>query len=155
MSKSYLTKEGLKKLKQELDYLLSEGRKESAKGIKAAIDAGGYEDNMLYDIELDKQAQLERRIAEIEEVLRNSSVISESSIDTKYVAVGSTVIVEVEGETDTFRIVGSFEANPIRNLISNESPVGQALLGAKAGDVIEVSTPVVKLKYKVLEIKHD
>ncbi|MEK7594997.1 MAG: transcription elongation factor GreA [Patescibacteria group bacterium] len=154
MSKSYLTKEGLKKLREEHDFLVNKARPQIAQDIKTAIDSGGYEDNTQYDIELEKRDQIEQKIAELEDLLRSSQVIDENE-DSKFVRVGSIVIVEVDGEVDSFKIVGSFEADPVKNLISNESPVGQAILGTKAGDVVEVSTPVVKLKYKILEIKHD
>ena len=156
MSQTYLTKSGLEQLQTEYGILVETGRREAAERIKYAIDQGGYEDNLLYDIELDKQLQLEKRICELEEVLRESKIIEVKKTDRPtFVAIGSSVVVEVEGEKDTFRIVGSFEANPIKSLISNESPVGQAILGGKIGDVVEVTTPVVKLKYKILEIFYE
>ncbi len=157
MGKTYLTKQGLTKLKEEYDDLTTVRRMEAAKRIKQAIELGGYEDNLQYDTELEKQLQLEKRISELEELLRDSDIIDLKKIKDTYdfVSVGALVIVEVEGEKDQFRIVGSYEANPTKGLISNESPVGQALLGSKIGDVVEVTTPVVKLVYKILEIKYE
>ena len=157
MTQTYLTKQGLKELQTEYDLLITQGRVESAEKIKAAIDSGGYEDNVNYDLELEKQHLLEKRISELEDILRDSKIIEtkKNGKDVNSVVIGSFVIVEVEGEKDQFRIVGSIEANPIKKLISNESPVGQALLGAKPGDTVEVNTPVVKLQYKVVDIKND
>lgn len=157
MSKIYLTKQGLKNLKEEYETLTTSGRLIAAQRIKEAIDKGGFDDNAEYDLELEKQSQIEKRIVELEEILREGDVIDEKKGKgkTDFVSIGSVVVVEVEGEKDTFKIVGSVEANPLKSLISNESPAGQALLGAKIGDVVEVTTPVVKLKYKVLEIKYE
>ena len=157
MTQTYLTKQGLKQLQTEYDLLITQGRKESAEKIKSAIDSGGYEDNVQYDLELERQLLLEKRIAELEGILRDGKVIEtkKNGKEVNSVIIGSFVIVEVEGEKDQFRIVGSVEANPIKKLISNESPVGQALLGAKIGETVEVNTPVVKLKYKVVEIKNE
>ena len=157
MSKTYLTKQGLDKLKEEHNKLLSLERVNTAKRIKEALEAGGYLENPAYDMELDKQIQLERRISELEDFLREGTVIEVAEVKGRgdFVTIGALVVVEADGEKDQFRIVGSFEANPIKSLISNESPVGQALLGAKVGDVVEVTTPVVKLKYKLLEIRYD
>ena len=98
-----------------------------------------------------------KKILELEELLKNAELIKKPVKKEEHgkVDVGATVVVEADGEKDEFRIVGSYEANPVKNLISNESPVGQALLGAKIGDVIEVTTPVVKIKYKVLHVKYE
>jgi transcription elongation factor GreA len=156
MSQSFLTKQGYTKLSQELDRLVNTERKAQAERIQEAIAAGGFEDNLVYETELEKQVLMEQRILELEELLKHSTLIDEkTSANPGFVALGAKVVVEVEGEKDHFTIVGSFEANPLNNLISNESPVGQALIGAKIGDIVEVSTPVVKLKYKVLEISYE
>jgi len=157
MSKTYLTKQGLDKLKEEHNKLLSLERVNTAKRIKEALESGGYEENPVYAMELEKQIQLERRISELEDFLREGTVIEVAEVKGRgdFVTIGALVVVEADGEKDQFRIVGSFEANPVKSLISNESPVGQALLGAKVGDVVEVTTPVVKLKYKLLEIRYD
>lgn len=157
MNKNYLTEDALVKLKEEYKYLIETGRKESAEKIKQAIEDGGYEDNAVYDLELEKQALLEKKIVELDELIKNSEIIKDKPAkkNTGLIDVGATVVVESEGEKDEFRIVGSYEANPIKNLISNESPVGQALLGSKVGDLIEVTTPVVKVQYKVLEVKYE
>ncbi len=157
MSQSFLTKQGYTKLSDELNQLVNFERKAQAERIQEAIAAGGFEDNLVYETEVEKQVQLEQRILEIEALLKHSSLIDQktSSTNPGFVAIGASVVVEVEGEKDHFTIVGSYETNPLKGFISNESPVGQALIGAKIGDVVEVSTPVVKLKYKVLEISYE
>lgn len=157
MAKNYLTEEALLKLREELKYLTESGRREAAEKIKQAIEDGGYEDNAVYDLELEKQRLLEKKISELENVVSTAEVIKTNASNTAYghVDLGAVVVVEADGEQDEFRIVGSYEANPIKNLISNESPVGQALLGSKIGDVIEVTTPVVKVKYKVLDVRYE
>ena len=154
MGNTYLTKQGLSKLQEEYSDLIANGRQKAAERIKAAIESGGYEDNIQYDLELEKQTLLERRISELESILSDYKIIDEkkAKIAADFISIGAMVKVECDGEVDKFKIVGSVEANPIKNLISNESPVGQALLGSKVGDVIEVTTPVVKLKYKILEV---
>lgn len=157
MAKNYLTEEALIKLKEEHKYLAESGRKEAAEKIKLAIEDGGYEDNAVYDLELEKQRLLEKKISELENLIATAEIIKpkNSNVPQGHVDLGATVVVEADGEKDEFRIVGSYEANPIKNLISNESPVGRALLGSKIGDIIEVSTPVVKVKYKVLDVRYE
>lgn len=157
MAKNYLTEDALLKLREELKYLTESGRRQAAEKIKQAIEDGGYEDNAVYDLELEKQRLLEKKISELEGVVSTAEVIKPNSaiVQKGHIDLGATVIVEADGEKDEFRIVGSYEANPIKNLISNESPVGQALLGSKVGDVIEVTTPVVKVKYKVLDVRYE
>jgi transcription elongation factor GreA len=148
---NYLTQVGHKKLKEELDHLRNFARVEVAAKIKEARDMGNIEENLVYDAALEEQGYVEGRIAEIEDLLANSIVVEDVKSDT--VVLGSVVIVEFSGRKDTFRIVGSAESDPIKRLISNESPVGKALLGAKIGDVVVVKTPVIVVEYKIVEIK--
>ena len=148
---NYLTQVGYKNLKEELDNLRKFARVEVAAKIKEARDMGDIEENLMYDSAVEEQGYIEGRIAEIEEIISKSVVVEEVKSDT--VILGSLVIVEFSGRKDTFRIVGSAEADPVKRLISNESPVGKALLGAKKGDVVVVTTPVIVVEYKVIDIK--
>jgi transcription elongation factor GreA len=151
-AQNYLTQVGYKNLKEELDNLRNFARAEVAAKIKNARDMGDIEENLMYDAALEEQGYIEGRIAEIEELLSKSVVVEEVKA-TDTVILGALVVVEYSGRKDTFRIVGSAEADPIKRLISNESPVGQALLGAKVGQVVVVKTPVIVVEYKILEIK--
>src|SRR3989344_1215970 len=145
---NYLTQVGYKNLKEELDHLRNFARMEIAAKIKEARDMGDIEENLMYDSALEEQGYVEGRIAEIEDVLLSAVVVEEVKSDA--VALGSLVVVEFSGRKDTFRIVGSAEADPIKRLISNESPVGKALLGARKGDTIVVKTPVIVVEYKIV-----
>ncbi|MBI4091254.1 GreA/GreB family elongation factor [candidate division WWE3 bacterium] len=155
MSKPYLTEQTLKKIKEEYNHLVTAGRQEAARRIRDAIESGGYEDNLRYDGELERQMLLEKKISELEALIKGCLVIEEREEQNSFISIGATVVVELEGEKDEFKIVGSYEADPVKNLISNESPVGQSLLGAKVGDLVEVNTPVIKLSYKILEIRYE
>lgn len=148
----YLTADGLKEAHTELDFLKSNKRAQIADRIQKARDFGDIAENAEYDAALDEQALVENRIAYLEEVLRDAKVITENH-SSDFVVIGSTVKVEMDGEIDEFTIVGKVEANPAKKRISNESPVGQSLLGAKIGEVVEVATPIVRYKCKVLDIK--
>ncbi|SHM84718.1 transcription elongation factor GreA [Caldanaerovirga acetigignens] len=150
-----LTQEGLKKLEEELQYLKSVKRKEVADRIKQAIAFGDLSENSEYDDAKNEQAFIEGKIAMLEEKLRNAKVIDDADISTDMVTLGSKVLVR-DLETDEvieYTIVSSAEANPIEFKISNESPVGKALIGAKKGDVIEINVPAGLVKYKIEEIK--
>lgn len=149
-----LTYEGLKKLEEELEYLKGEKRKEIADRIKQALAFGDISENSEYDEAKNEQAQNEVRIAQLESMLKNASIIDEEEVDTKVVSLGARVkIVDVKSKDEyDYQIVGSAEADPTSNRISNESPVGSALLGHKAGDAVEVEVPGGKIKYKILEI---
>ncbi|MDN5331599.1 MAG: transcription elongation factor GreA [Tepidanaerobacteraceae bacterium] len=150
-----LTQEGLKKLEEELQYLKSVKRKEVADRIKQAIAFGDLSENSEYDDAKNEQAFIEGKIAMLEEKLRNAKVIDDADISTEMVTLGSKVIVR-DLDTDEvieYTIVSSAEANPIEFKISNESPVGKALIGAKKGDVIEINVPAGLVKYKIEEIK--
>lgn len=148
----YVTPKGLKEAQEELDFLKTAKRTEIAERIQRAREFGDVVENSEYDAALDEQALVENRIQYLEEVLKNAKVITESE-KSDFVVIGSTVSVEMEGEIDEFTIVGRVEANPAKKRISNESPVGAALLGAKIGEEVEVATPIVRYKVKVLKIK--
>ena len=138
-----LTPEGFQKLKAEIEELRTTKRREVAERIKEAREFGDISENAEYDHAKNEQAMLEARIAQLEEKLRNASVIDERSIDTGVVSVGSKVRVKDQksGQSMAYQIVGSAEADPTENKLSNESPVGSALLGHKRGDVVSVSVP--------------
>lgn len=153
--KNILTYEGLKKLEDELHNLKVVRRKEVAGKIKEAREQGDLSENAEYDAAKDEQRDIEARIEEIEKILKNAEVVVEEEIDLDKISVGCKVKVfdcEFEEEMD-FKIVGSTEANSLQGKISNESPVGRALLGAKVGDVVSVETQSGVIEYKVLEIQ--
>lgn len=150
--KFILTPEGLTKLKGEYDQLVNVKRSQIIKRIERAREFGDLTENSEYDAAKEEQSLLELRISQLEEVLNKAQIVSPAS-KTDFVTIGSTIVVEVDGEIDEFTIVGTMEADPAKKKISNESPVGAALLGAKMGEVIEVATAIVRAKYKILEIK--
>lgn len=152
-----LTDEGLKKLQAELDELKTVRRKEIAEKIKVALSYGDLSENSEYDDAKNEQAILEARIAEIDAVLKNAKLIDLSTINKELVHVGTKVKVLdcALNEEIVFHIVGSNEADPLNGKISDESPVGKALVGAKAGDEVEVETPAGIDVYKVLELVHE
>lgn len=155
MQKDYiLTEEGLEKLKVELQELKTVRRKEVADRIKQAIDFGDLSENSEYDDAKNEQAFIEGRIQDLENKLRNVSVISKGQQDNNTIEVGSKVtVLDVElEEEEVYRIVGTIEADPMNNLISNESPLGQALVGKHLGDVIHVEAPVGTIAYKIVNI---
>ena len=143
-----LTPEGLEKLKAEIEYLSTEKRREVAERIKEAREFGDISENSEYDDAKNEQAMLEARIASLEDKLRSASVIDASELSADVVRVGSLVTVEDQGARRTleYTIVGSTEANPSQNRLSNESPVGKALLGHKAGDAVSVQLPSGKVR---------
>ena len=136
-----LTPEGLEKLKAEIEELSTTKRREVAERIKEAREFGDISENSEYDDAKNEQMMLEARIAALEEKLRSASVIDASELDKSIVRVGSTVSVKWEGGNATYQIVGSTEADPGAKKLSNESPVGKALVGAKKGDTVEVTLP--------------
>jgi len=155
MAKSIiLTPEGLAKLEQELEYLKVTGRKDIAEKIKIARGFGDLSENAEYDSAKDAQAAMEKRIGEIEEMLKNAKVIDVNDIGTDVVSIMSKVkVLDVEmEEEETYTIVGTTEADPDKNKISDESPIGTALLGKKVGDVVEVATPGGSFELKILDI---
>lgn len=149
---TYLTSQGLEQVKTELNYLQKIKRAQVTERIKNAREFGDLAENSEYDAAMDEQSMVENRIVELEETLRNAKVIAKET-NSEFVVIGSTVKIEMEGEIDEFTIVGRVEANPAKKRISNESPVGSSLLGAKVGEEVDVTTPIIKYKCKVLEIK--
>lgn len=149
-----LTQEGYDNLEKELDYLRTEKRAEVAERIKVALGFGDLSENSEYDEAKTAQAENEAKIADLENKIRYAKIIDESEIDTKTVQVGNTVkVLDMEfDEEETYTIVGSTEVDLSQNRISNESPIGVALLGAKKNAVVEVNAPAGILKYKVLSI---
>ncbi len=149
----FVTEKGLKEAKDELEYSKKVKRAEVTARIQQAREFGDVTENSEYDAAMDEQALMENRIVELEKILKSAKVISVSSTKSDFVIIGSTVAVEMDGEIDEFTIVGRVEADPSKKRISNESPLGQALLGAKTGESVEVTTPIVRYRCKVLEIK--
>ena len=150
-----LTKEGYENLEKELEYLKTEKRTEISERIKVALGFGDLSENSEYDEAKNAQADNEIKIAELENKLRYARIINEDEIDTKTIQVGNKVkIYDMEYEEELeYTIVGSTEVNLAENKISNESPIGKALMGAKKNAVVEAQTPGGVAKYKVLEIK--
>lgn len=149
-----LTPEGHQKLKQELEYLKVTGRQEIAEKIKIARGFGDLSENAEYDAAKDAQAAMEKRIGELEEMLKNAQVVDVSDVGTDVVSILSKVKVydlDME-EEEVYTIVGTTEADPDKNKISDESPIGTALLGKKVGDVVEVQTPGGAFELKIMEI---
>lgn len=150
-----LSVEGLKKLEDELEQLKTVKRREVAERIKQAIEFGDISENSEYEDAKNAQAFIEGRILTLEKMLRNAKVIDDMDIHTDVVSVGSTVLLkDLEfGDEVEYTIVGSAEADPFKNKISNESPVGKAILGQQNGGVVEVSVPAGVLKYEILNIR--
>ena len=151
-----LTKEGYEKLKQEIEFLSTEKRREVAERIRVAREFGDIAENSEYDDAKNEQALVEHRIATLEERLLSARVIEKKDIAKDVVSVGSHVKLRDMGANKTFeyRIVGSAEANPAEQKLSNESPVGKAILGHKKGETVEVTTPRGSVvKFKIMEIK--
>ena len=149
-----VSSEGLKKLQEELEYLKTTKRKEVAEAIKVARGFGDLSENSEYDEAKNEQGLVEARIAEIESMLKNVKVIDESNIATDKVNVGNRVKVfdETFKEEIEYTIVGSSEANPMESKISDESPIGKALIGAEIGETVKAETPGGETVMKVLEI---
>jgi transcription elongation factor GreA len=150
-----LTPEGFKKLTREIEFLSTEKRREVADRIRVAREFGDIAENAEYDDAKNEQALLEHRIATLEERLRNARVIEKKDIAKDVVSVGSKVrLRDLDAkQTVEYRIVGSAEADPAENKLSNESPVGKAIIGKKKGETVEVSAPRGSMKFKILEIK--
>ena len=150
-----LTQEGHDKLEKELEYLRTDKRAEIAERIKVALGFGDLSENSEYDEAKNAQAENENKIAELENKIRHAKIIDESEIDTKTVQIGNTVkLYDLEFDEEVeYTIVGSTEVNIAENKISNESPLGKALIGAKKGSTIEVKAPDGNIEYKILSIK--
>ena len=149
-----LTQEGFDKIEKELEYLRTEKRSEIADRIKVALGFGDLSENSEYDEAKNAQAENEAKIAELENKVRYAKIIDEKDIDTKTVQVGNTVkVLDMEfNEEESYTIVGSTEVDLAQNKISNESPIGEALMGAKKGQVVEAQAPAGVIKYKILSI---
>ena len=150
-----VSKEGFEKLEKELDYLRTTKRAEIAEKIKVALGFGDLSENSEYDEAKNAQAENEVKIAELENKVRHAKIIDEKEIDTETVQIGNTVkVLDMEfDEKIEYTIVGSTEVDLSQNKISNESPLGEALLGAKKNNIVEVNAPAGIMKYKILSIK--
>ena len=155
MKEVILTPEGYEKLKQEIEYLSTEKRREVADRIRVAREFGDIAENAEYDDAKNEQALLEHRIATLEERLIAARVIEAGEVTSDVVSIGSKVRLKdmEQNQTIEYHIVGSAEANPAEHKLSNESPVGKAIIGHKKGETVEVTTPRGSMKYKILEIK--
>lgn len=150
----FLTPEGLSKLEQELEVLKTVRRREVAERIKQAIEFGDISENSEYEDAKNEQAFIEGRILALEKMLRNARVIEHVENDSHLVHIGAKITLkDMEcGDEFVYTIVGSAEADPMKNRISFESPVGKAIMGKKEGDIVEVSVPAGRLKYKILAV---
>jgi transcription elongation factor GreA len=150
-----LTAEGYEKLKQEIEYLSTEKRREVAERIRVAREFGDIAENAEYDDAKNEQAHLEARIAMLEERLKDARVIQKKEIKSGEVSIGTKVRLRDmdANQTVEYHIVGSAEANPTEGKLSNESPVGKAIMGRKKGEIVEVAAPRGSLKYKIMDIK--
>ncbi|MBC7294430.1 MAG: transcription elongation factor GreA [Thermoleophilia bacterium] len=149
-----LTPEGLKQLQEEVEYLSTVKREEVAERIRQAREFGDITENSEYDDAKSEQAMLEHRISVLQEKLRRARVIKDSEINTEQVSIGSTVTLrdKESGEIRIYTLVGSAEADPAKAKLSNESPVGQAIMGKRVGDVVTVAVPAGSLSYEILAI---
>ena len=150
-STAYLTQDGFQRLKQELDHLVHVRRKEIAERIQEAKELGDLSENAEYQSAREEQGVNEGRIEELEAVLRNAVLIEDDQKATT-VQVGSSIVVRFNGKQQSLQIVGSNEADPMEGRISNASPLGQALLNKKAGDLVEVKAPKGMLTYEIVSI---
>lgn len=150
-----LTESGLKKLKEQLDYLVSVRRNEISEQIAIARGFGDLSENAEYDEAKKEQAKVEEEITRLQQTIRTATVVGDDEITTEKVSIGTIVKVKDmdEGETYEYAIVGANEADPYEDKISNESPVGAALLGAKRNQVITIEVPMGTLKYKIMSIR--
>ncbi len=154
--KVLLTKEGLEKLKTELEYLKTTKRKEVAKRLKEAIAYGDLSENSEYEEAKNEQAFVEGRIIELEKMIKNAKIISDKHDGDIKVQIGTTVTIENltdKSKAETYTIVGSTEANSLNNKISNESPIGYSLIGKKKGEIVRVEVPAGVYEYKILDLK--
>ena len=152
--KNIMTYAGLKKLQDELQDLKVNQRREIAQKIKEAREQGDLSENAEYDAAKDEQRDIEARIEQIEQILKNAEVVDEDEVDLDVVNIGCLVrVLDIEyNEEEEYKLVGSSEASSLQNKISNESPFGKALIGAKVGEVVEVEAPAGVVEYKVLSI---
>jgi transcription elongation factor GreA len=149
----HLTKEGYGNLKEELERLLTKERRAISERIKAAKEHGDLSENSEYSDAKEQQSFVEGRIIELEHIIKNAELIEENHNDCSAVDLGCTVHLSTSSTDLKYKIVGSVEANPEKGLISNESPIGKALLGRKQGEEVEISVPAGVIKYKIQKIK--
>jgi transcription elongation factor GreA len=147
-----VTKEGHAKLLEELDDLINVQRPAIIRQVASAREEGDLRENAGYDAARNEQSFIEGRIRDLESILKRIEIIDESTVEANVVSIGSTVTIKIDGELETYTIVGSVEANPSQGRISNESPFGKALIGKKVGDMAEIITPVTTLHAEVIEI---
>ncbi|TCZ74350.1 transcription elongation factor GreA [Paenibacillus albiflavus] len=150
-----LTQTGLQKLEEELEYLKSVKRREIAERIKVAIGYGDISENSEYEDAKNEQAFIEGRVITLEKMLRNARIINNDDVDTDVVSVGSIVTLkDLEfGDSVEYTIVGTAESDPFQNKISNESPVGKAIIGKQIGSIVDVQVPAGVIQYEIMEIK--
>ena len=153
--KQFLTPEGFKKLKEDLRQLRELSRTTVAAKMKDAREMGNVLENVVFDAAVEEQNYIDGKIQEIENILSNAHIVTKEDRVAGVVMIGSKVVVECEGKSDTFTIVGSAEADPTNKYISNESPVGKALLGEKLGAHVKIETPIFKVVYKIKEISYE
>ena len=152
--KVHVTREGLQKLQEELEYLTTVRRPEVVRAIAQAREEGDLRENAGYEAAKHDQGFIEARIREIEDLLRRAEVIDENAAQgSRTVRLGSTVTVEIDGVPETYTIVGKVEAKPREGRISNESPVGQALIGKREGQVVTIATPGASMQARILKIE--
>lgn len=152
LKNTYITPKGLSDAKAELEFLKKIKRVQIAERIHQAREYGDLTENSEYDAAIEEQALAENRISELENILKGAKIIINQHTQG-FVVIGSTVKIEMDDGIDEFTIVGRVEADPSKKRISNESPLGSALIGAKKGEEVEVATPIVRYKAKVLEIR--
>jgi transcription elongation factor GreA len=154
IKKVKLTKEGLEALENEFEYLKTVKRKEVSEKIKVALSFGDLSENSEYDEAKNEQAMVEARINELDAILKDVHIVDEGDISTDVVSLGTTVTLKnlKNGKVDSYKIVGSTEAAPMKKKISDESPVGKAVIGHKAGEVVDAEVPSGIIQYEILEI---
>jgi transcription elongation factor GreA len=148
-----VTEDGLRTLREEYQHLVKNERPRIARLIGEAREFGDLRENAAYDAAKHDQALIERRIRELEQTLKRVDLIDEKAKRNGVVSVGSTVTIEIDGEEETYTIVGAVEAKPAEGRISNESPIGKALLGASAGDDVTIETPSMDMRARVLRVE--
>lgn len=149
-----VTEAGLQKLRDEIDYLVTEKRKEVVERIKVARGFGDLSENSEYDAAKDEQAFVEARIQQLEKMIRNAKIIDVSEATGDTVSIGKTVVLKElpDGEEEEYMIVGSAESDPVSGRISNDSPMGQGLMGKNVGDKVVIQTPGGEMKIKILDV---
>mgnify|MGYP002611885235 FL=1 len=154
----YLTKEGLEKLQQDLENMKTVRRKEVAERLKQAIGFGDLSENSEYDDAKNEHAFIEGEIQRMEEMLINVVVIEDGAkVDDGTITIGSKVVIRFVGddEEEEYKIVGTVEADPMNNRISNESPVGKAIIGHRAGDIVDIEVPTGIVQYEIVKVDHE